>query len=178
MEKPKRLSREVIYESGWVNLFADKVQFPAGRIIDRHHIIEFANEAVGVVVVNDKLELLFVHAYRYPLDTIEWEIVTGGIDTGESIIEAASREVFEESGYRTLDHEFVYTFYPDNGISDHTFHVVICRAGECSGEFDRNEIKEVRWIGQDEIGEMIRSKTIKDGFTLPALLLYLGGWIN
>ena len=178
MNKPKRLSREVIYKSDWVNVYADKVKFPAGRVIDRHHMIEFANEAVGVIVENSRRELLFVHAYRYTLDTVEWEIVTGGIDTGESIYEAAKREVFEESGYLTHDHRLVYSFNPTNGISDQTFHIVTCRAGSSSSEFDRNEIKETKWFSRNDVGQMINSKNIRDGFTLPAMLLYLGGWVD
>ncbi len=178
MKRPKRLSREVIYESNWISLYADKVMFPAGRVIDRHHMIEFASEAVGVIVENENHELLFVHAYRYTLDTIEWEIVTGGIDPNETIVEAAKREVFEESGYETFDHQCIYSFNPTNGISDQTFHVVTCRASEGNGEFDRNEIKDVRWISRNEVGKMIMEKSVKDGFTLPALLLFLGGWVE
>jgi hypothetical protein len=35
---PKRLSRTVVYENPWVNLYVDKVIFPDGRLIEKHHI--------------------------------------------------------------------------------------------------------------------------------------------
>ncbi|MDP8227928.1 MAG: NUDIX hydrolase [Candidatus Electryoneaceae bacterium] len=173
LKKPKRLSRSVIYESAWVNLYADKVEFPAGRIIDRHHIIDFHHGAVAAIVENDEREILFVHAYRYPLDSIEWEVPTGGMDEGESPLESAHREVLEESGWETSDHQMMYSFNPINGISDLCHHVVRCRATECNGTFDKNEIESVKWVPMDEVKRMIAGKEINDGFTLTALLLFL-----
>ena len=171
--KSKQLSRTVIYENPWVNLYVDKVQFPDGRIIKMHHVLDFEKEAVAVLVENDESQLLLVHAYRYVTDSIEWEIPAGGIDEGEPILEAARREVWEESGYETSNHEFVYTYYPMNGISNKVFHIVRCQATRGSGEFDRNEVKEFKWVSRAEIQEMIAKRVIKDGFSLMGLLFIL-----
>lgn len=35
---PKRLDRTIIYENPWVNLYVDKVLFPDGRLIEKHHL--------------------------------------------------------------------------------------------------------------------------------------------
>ncbi len=172
-KKPRRLERSVIYVSDWVDLYTDRVEFPDGRIIDKHHILEFHHDFVGVVVENRQEEILFVQAYRYPLDSLEWEIPTGRIEDGETPVKGAQREVLEESGYETSDHELIYTFNPINGISSKTFHIVNCRPGLKLGEFDRNEIRAVKWIGKNDIKKMIKNRLLKDGFTLTALLLYL-----
>ena len=171
--KPKRLSRTVIYENPWVNLYVDKVQFPDGRIIEKHHLLDFEKEAVAVLVENAQSQILLVHAYRYTTDTIEWEIPAGVVEDGESILEAAEREVCEESGYETINHELIYTYYPMNGISNQVFHIVRCQAAEKTGDFDRNEVKEFKWVSRQEIQEMVKDKLVKDGFSLAALLLYL-----
>jgi ADP-ribose pyrophosphatase len=169
--KPKRLARTVIYKNPWVNLYADKVQFPDGRIIDKHHILDFEKEAVAVLVENVQGQILLIRAYRYPTDTVEWEVPSGSIEKGESVLEAGRREVHEESGYETTDHELMYTYYPQNGISNQVFHIVRSQAGEKIGDFDRNEVKEFKWASKQEIREMIREKLIKDGYSLTALLL-------
>jgi ADP-ribose pyrophosphatase len=171
--KPKRLSRTVIYENPWVNLYVDKVQFPDGRIIEKHHLLDFEKEAVAVLVENPQSQILLVHAYRYTTDTIEWEIPAGVVEDGESILEAAEREVWEESGYETTNRELIYTYYPMNGISNQVFHIVRCQATEKTGDFDRNEVKEFKWVSRQEAQEMVKNKLVKDGFSLTALLLYL-----
>jgi ADP-ribose pyrophosphatase len=163
LRKPTRLSRTVIYENPWVNLYVDKVEFPSGRIIEKHHVLEFEKEAVAVLV----------HAYRYTTDSIEWEVPAGIVEPGEAIIEAAKREVREESGYETEDHELIYTFYPMNGISNKVFHIVHGYATGGTGVFDRNEVQEFKWVSKPEIQEMIRDRLVRDGYTLTALLLHL-----
>ena len=54
--RPKRLSRTIIYENPWVNLYVDAVRFPDGRVIEQHHVLEFEKEAVAVVVIGKKPE--------------------------------------------------------------------------------------------------------------------------
>jgi len=171
--RPKRLSRKVVYENPWVNLYVDRVQFPAGRIVEEHHVLDFEKEAVAALVENAQGQVLMVHVYRYVTDTVEWEIPAGGLEDGESILEAAGREVWEESGYETEDHELIHTYYPLNGIANKVFHVARCRAVGEAGDFDRNEVKEFKWVSRQRIKEMVRDKQIRDGFSLTALLLYL-----
>lgn len=163
----------MIYESPWVSLYCDRVEFPAGRIIERHHVLDFHTGFIGAVIRNDRNEILMVHAYRYVLDSIEWEIPTGRIEKDENPLEAARRETLEESGYESRDLRLVYSYNPINGISDKAFHVVFGTAGEKTGEFDPNEIQAVKWVSVDKILTMIRNREITDGFTLTALLLYL-----
>ena len=171
--KPKRLSRTAIYENPWVNLYVDKVQFPDGRIVEKHHLLDFEKEAVAVLVENAQGQILLVHVYRYTTDTIEWEIPAGIVENDEPILEAARREVWEESGYETINHGLIYTYYPMNGISNAVFHIVRCQSTRKTGDFDRNEVKEFKWVARQEIQEMVEHKLIKDGFSLTALLMYL-----
>lgn len=170
---PKRLSRKTIYESKWVNLYADKVLFPDGRIIEKHHMVDCPRQAVGAVVENDKGEILFVHSYRYTTNSVEWEIPAGGIEAGETPCAAAKREVLEETGYDIIEPNFICSYNPANGMTNQVFNIVKSSAIGIVSDFDKNEIKEVRWISVKEIKRMIRDNEIKDGLALTALLLYL-----
>jgi ADP-ribose pyrophosphatase len=170
---PERLSREVIYESGWVNLYADRVRFPAGRIVERHHVVDVPNPAVGVVVENDRGQLLLVEAYRYVNQSTGWEIPAGGVDPGEDLLEAARREVAEETGCAVKNCRRIHSYHPSNGLSTQLFHVVTARAASGIGRFDANEVRSVRWFDCEAVTSMIRGREIADGFSLTALLLYL-----
>jgi len=91
-------------------------------------------------------------------------------------VEAARREAWEETGYETSGHELVYTYYPMNGISNKVFHIVRCQAGEKTGEFDRNEVQQLRWASRGEIEAMLKDGVLRDGLSLTALLLHVARW--
>ena len=174
--KPRRLARTVIYEHPWVSLYVDRVEFPGGRIIEKHHVLEFERPAVAALVENDRGQILMLQVYRYTTDSIEWEVPAGMVERGETALRAAEREVMEESGYETKDHDLIYTYYPMNGISNKVFHIARCRAGRRTGDFDTNEVQEMRWTSREELQVLLRDGVLKDGLSLTALLLYLQGF--
>jgi ADP-ribose pyrophosphatase len=175
--KPERLSRTVIYQSPWVNLYVDRVRFPDGSIVEQHHVLDFERSAVAVVAETADSRVLFVRICRYATDGTSWELPAGYVEDGESITEAATREVLEETGYRSTDGEHVYSYYPINGMANQVFHIVRCRATEIAGEFDTGEVLEVRAFSKEEIWQMVRDRAITDGLTLTSVLLCVQGYV-
>jgi ADP-ribose pyrophosphatase len=173
--RPERLSRSVIYESLWVNLYVDKVRFPSGLVIEDYHLLDFSRTAVTMLVENDSGRLVFVRIARYATGTTEWELPAGGVEPGETEIEAAQREVLEETGYTSDRHQLIYSYYPMNGNSNKLFHILRCRAGTRVQDFDKDEVTETRWVTRADVVQMLKDKAITDGFTLTAVLLWLNG---
>ena len=171
--KPERLSRNVIYQSPWVNLYLDTVKFPNGLLIEKFHLLDFPRAAVTAIVEDDSGNILFARICRYISGTTEWELPAGGVETGETEIEAARREVLEETGHTSDHHELIYSYYPMNGSANKLFHIVRCKAIDYIQDFDKNEVSETRWFTKDEVKQMMKDKGVTDGFTLSALLLWL-----
>ncbi len=168
--KPIALSRKQIYQSRWVNLYVDRVQFPNGAVIEQHHLLDFDHPAVMAVPYQED-RFLMVKVCRYPTGRAEWEFPAGSIEKGENVIQAAQREVLEETGYLSTGHRILYDYFPMNGIANQVFYVVSCEATDLVDTFDPDEISAVRWFGIDEIWRMIRDRGMKDGYSLTAFLL-------
>lgn len=169
---PTRLERKVIYESPWVNLYRDRVALHNGHIYEQYHILDFGPGSVVVLVENAQGEILLERIARYPTLAVSWELPAGSIDEGETALAAASREVFEETGYETHGHQWIYQYHPLNGISNMTVQVIHCQAATKTGTPDQNEVIETRWFSLQQIQTMIASKEITDGMTLIGLLLH------
>ena len=170
---PKKLSREIIYESEWVSLYADKVEFPGGHIIERYHNIHFDNESVSIVITNDKSEVLLIKSNRYVTQSEEWEIPAGRVDNGELAVNAAIREVVEETGYEITKPELIYKYHPTNGISDQVMGVYKASAIKKTGQFDTMEVADIQWVSKEKIADMLNKNEIRCGVSLIGLMMVL-----
>lgn len=170
---PETLERTLIYQSPWVNLYVDKVQFPNGSIIEKHHLLDFDHQAVMTIAQDNDGRFLMVKVCRYPTGRTEWEFPAGSIEAGENILQAGERELLEETGYHSQQHEILYTYHPLNGIANQVFHIVHCTAVGNAGSYDTNEITDVQWFTARDILQMIQAREMQDGYTLTAFLLSL-----
>ena len=95
----KILSRKLVYDgSPHVKVSIDQVELPNGEIIDDYHRIEI-KDAVMLLVKNKKGELLTYKEYRHGINCESITFPAGGVEKDESPIDAARRELLEETGY-------------------------------------------------------------------------------
>ncbi len=174
---PIRLNRTTIYESPWFNLYRDKVSMPNGHIIEQYHFLDFDRGAVLIIVEDKEGHILMERVSRYPTGLVTWELPAGSIESEESILEAAQREVWEETGYDTCDHQHIYTYHPMNGISNMIAYVVHCKVGQRVGRIDKDEIQEVQWFNIEELQNAIHNREITDGFAITGLLLHMSQFV-
>jgi 8-oxo-dGTP pyrophosphatase MutT (NUDIX family) len=165
------LRRETIYDSPWVRLHRDDVRLPDGSVIDGHHVVDFPYSAVSIVPIGTDGRLLMIEHYRFITDTTGWELPAGGVDEGETIEEAAARELLEEGGAIAERLEYLGVYHPCNGSTNLTFHIYIGHGARVVGEItDTNEVMRAAWHEQEAAWQMIVANQIRDGLTLTALL--------
>lgn len=170
---PERLDRNKVYECGIFSLYTDKVKLPSGYIIEKYHQIHHHHEGVSIVVFNDKDEILMIREMRYTVGHLEWEIPAGGVEDGESIEEAARREVMEETGCTVKDLKFLCSQNPSNGMSDQLMHVFGAKVDSEGRINDTDEVADKVWMPIAEVKELLRSNQTKDGIAILAILYAL-----
>ena len=170
---PRRLERTTIYESDYVCLYSDRVKLPGGTVIEKYHQIHYPHEAVSVVLFNEKNEILMIRERRYTVNRLEWEIPAGRVENGESIEEAARREVLEETGCLLKDLQFLCSQNPANGMSDCTCHAFAARVETDGGIRDTEEFADKRWMPVQEVRQLLRDNGTRDGVSILAILFVL-----
>ena len=88
-----------------------------------------ATGVVGIIAVNEEEQLVLVEQYRAPVGVNVLEIPAGlvGDTTPESSVEAARRELLEETGYSAESIEPLFAGPSSAGLADEVVHLVRAR---------------------------------------------------
>src|SRR3954468_23424224 len=135
-ESPWRtLASRQIYDNAWIRVREDSVIRPDGEQ-GIYGVVHFKNIAVGVLAVEDD-SIYLVGQYRYPLEQYSWEIPEGGCPEDEDPLDAAKRELAEETGLRAESWEKMGEAHLSNSVSDEIaiwFLATDLRQGELNPE--------------------------------------------
>ena len=118
MSKPwKTISTKVVYDNNWIKVTHRDVINPSGNS-GIYGVVEFKNLAIGIVPVDQEGNTWLVRQFRYTLDQFTWEIPEGGCPIGETPIEAAQRELQEETGLTAKKWTKIAQFHTSNSVTD------------------------------------------------------------
>jgi len=172
MEKEKTLKSEKIYEGKIISLKIDTVELPDKKYSKRE-IVEHPG-AVGVVVVNEKNNVVLIKQYRKAIEDFLLEIPAGKIELNEDPYDTALRELKEETGYTASSLTKLLSFYTSPGFANEIIHVYVAldvEAGDATP--DLGEHLEIVELPIDTVLQMIKEDKIKDAKTVTAILAYL-----
>jgi ADP-ribose pyrophosphatase len=168
------LATRRVYEGKVLSLDVDEVEEPGGvravREVVRHR------GSVAALPVHDDGRVVLVRQYRYPVDASVWELPAGRLDPGESVEEAARRELEEEVGLRPRELTALAVFYTTPGFCDEAMHLFRATGlTSVAARPEPDERIESRAFTLEEARAMIRRGEIREGKTLVALLMEIGG---
>ena len=168
------LGRRSVYESAWVGVEQWDVRLPDGSRIPDHHVVVYPVDAVGVVALGTDGTVLLVDHYRFVSDSRSWELPAGHVDAGETVEQAAQRELLEETGHNAANWQELGSFYPANGSSTLKFHLWLARElCAVNSSVDANETLGLQWFSADEVRANLHRNAHHDGMTMAGLFWWL-----
>jgi len=167
----KRLKRELQCEGKITKYYKDTVQLPDGRT----EVWDFVghNGAAAAVGVLEDGRLLMVRQYRNALDRFTIEIPAGGLNPNEPTIDAAARELEEETGYRCGKIEKLITIRTTVAFCNEKIDIYLAtNLVKTNQHLDDDEYVNVEIYTLEELEKMIFDGTIEDSKTIAAILAY------
>jgi len=173
----KLISSKELIRTPIFHVTLDQALDPDGFEIKRA-IVQHGGSAV-MMPIDERRRVLLVRQYRLPARQYMWELPAGRVDEGETPLQAAKRELVEETGYRAKKWTRLAEFFPSPGFLAEKMTIYTAReltAGEKKPMED--ERIETKWYTAREIDKLIQSRKIIDAKTMIGFLRwqrYLGG---
>lgn len=167
----KLISSEELIKTPIFTVTFDHATDPGGFEIQRA-IVQHGGSAV-MMPVDGRGRILLVRQYRLPARQYLWELPAGRVDPGETLLQAARRELREETGYKAAKWTKIAEFFPSPGFLAEKMAIFLA-TGLTAGEAKpmEDERIETRWFTPRELGEWIRGGKIKDAKTMIGFCRY------
>jgi ADP-ribose pyrophosphatase len=111
--------------------------------------------AVVILPINKKNEVVFVKQYREVIGKTVLELPAGMIDNGEKAIDAAKRELEEETGIIAKNIEFLTSYYSSCGYTSEQLFIYVAKDFSY-GEQHLDTTEEILDIEKININECVK----------------------
>lgn len=165
-------STETAYEHEWLKVEVAHVEL-TDKTVTEYAVVKFPkqNSGVCVIAIDEQKNVLLIWRHRFVTDTWTWELPRGGVDLHEPPAAAASRELFEETGWKSEKLTHLTKFQPYNSLMDCPLDVYLAESPTWGDkEPDRNEVGDMVWVSKEELMKIISKGDLSDGMSLTALL--------
>jgi ADP-ribose pyrophosphatase len=142
MKPWKTLSRETILNhSKYLAVENHTVELPDGKVIDDWPWL-ISPDYVNVVAMTESNAFLFFRQTKYSVDGTTIAPVGGYLEPGENSLDAAQRELLEETGYEAPDWIHLGDYIVDGNRGAGCAHFYIARNARYVKEPDADDLEE------------------------------------
>ncbi|PIR04230.1 MAG: hypothetical protein COV59_03550 [Candidatus Magasanikbacteria bacterium CG11_big_fil_rev_8_21_14_0_20_39_34] len=168
----EKLSEETIHENPWWTYKHDTYVLPDGIGIGNYYYGDTPG-SVMIIPRMDSGEYVLVNEYKYLVNGERLTFPVGGMKLGEEPLDAAARELQEETGMTCDNLTPLGSFEPNNGIiREKCFLFLAHGLHEGAVHFDETEKLTTVKMSKQKVEESIKNGELLDGFALAAWVIY------
>lgn len=164
------MAREIVHTGRKIQVALDTEMTPNGKTIRRDVVLHPG--AVAILPRIDKDHICLIQNHRPIVNATLWEIPAGTLEPGEPPLQAAKRELAEETGYTADEWHPMSELIPSPGVLSEVIHLFMAEKltpGE--QHLEPCEQLEPRIVPWREALQWAKNGTIVDAKTVIALFL-------
>lgn len=165
-----KIDSQKVFDGKILQVYKDGVLLPSGKNSTREYIKHLG--AVCIVPITNEGNVILERQFRYPLNRVVTEIPAGKLDSSdEDPLNAAKRELEEETGYVAQDWVYLGSFYPSVAYTTERIWMYMARnLTKTHVHLDEGEFINVFEMPFTDFVQSIMNDEIADGKTSVAVL--------
>ncbi len=130
-----------------------------------------ANDWVNVVALTNSGNVVLVEQFRFGAGTVLWEVPAGVVETGEDPLDAAKRELLEETGYFAQEWASMGSVDANPAFMNNTCHLWLATGAIKTGDqrLDAGEDIVAMELSPEALQEAILGNRLRNALSLLAL---------
>lgn len=167
------LSSEYIIRRPWLTARKDVLRLPDGRINPEFYVLEYP-AWVNIIARDKQGRFILVKQYRHGIGRTSVELCAGVVEKGEAPIEAARRELAEETGYTGGRWTLQAVISGNPSTTDNLTYCFLAEDVELTTaqNLDPTEMISVLTMSADELLALMMSDRMKQSLMLAPLWRY------
>jgi len=160
--KWETLSSEYLFRRPWLTARRDVVRLPNGTVYDEYYVLEYPMW-INVIAITPEGKFVMVKQYRHGLEIVATELCAGVAEEGEVPLEAARRELLEETGFGGGEWELLSVLCANPGSQNNLSYSFVARGVVRVAEQHLDETEDVRVeiLDEEQVWDMLVNDDLK-----------------
>lgn len=167
------LESERLFNRPWLTVRRDCVRIPNGQINDEFYVLEYP-DWINVIAITEDGQFVLEKQYRHGLGKTCYELPAGVIEAGETPLQAAKRELLEETGYGRGAWRKVMTISGNASTTNNITHCFVVTGVQkiSDQKLDRTEDIKVCLLDKAEVLDLLMNDKVKQSLMAAPLWRY------
>lgn len=155
------LESKYLFNRPWLTARLESARLPDGRTVPEYYVIEYP-DWVNVTAITEDGKMVMERQYRHGIGKTAFEIPCGVIEKGEKPIDAARRELLEETGYSGGEWSLLMSGAPNPGSQNNYCHsfLAVGVTRTSAQKLDSTEDISVHLLSQTYVKELLEAGEI------------------
>jgi 8-oxo-dGTP pyrophosphatase MutT (NUDIX family) len=168
------IESEKIFNRPWLTARRDHVKLPTGVEINEFYVLEYP-DFCNVIAITKKGKYILERQYRHAQRLTALEIPAGCVEQGENPMDAAKRELYEETGYAGGEWYHLMTISPNAGAcTNYSYSFVAVGVEKVSTQhLEKTEDIKIVLTDEEEVVRMLKNDEFHQAMMAAPLWKYM-----